>query len=1513
MKCLHFFALLILLSLNITLYSQNDKEFWFVAPDITHLHGDDPLIIRVTAFDKDAEVSVSMPANANFKKQTEKVSKNSQFSFVVKKTDVENLPVDKVNNKGLFIESTENVSVYYEVANQGNPDKFTLKGENALGKEFFVVSQDDYQNWPGYNGEANEKADIVATEDNTIVTIIPKVNVTGHKAGVPYTINLNKGQTYCIEYRDISHKASLAGTYIKADKNIAVTISDDSVNESSHPHDLIGDQMIPTSVIGYEYIAVKTSDQTNATQKVYVLATEDNTHIFIDGDNSKVASLNKGELKSFHITNHAIHIRGTKPIYAYQLCGLVNVHGNGTANELGSALLPTIECTGSSFVSFTRIFARLFWVQILAKEKDLNHFIMRDENNNVVDDISNLSWHKVAGTDSGDSDDTWYSAIIDLNITTGVPYTIQNTNGLFHLSVLDENDPSSGPGSVSYGYFSSYGRMKLQGPTQECVGNAIELSASAPMDTYHWHSEASNGAVISTDPTIQVTESGRYWLTAETQLGGCEITDSIDVDFMLPEVDLGDDVEVCPGETVTLTTQAGYQNYNWSNNATGNSTTVTTSVGSSETISVEVTDELGCMNSDDVLVEALPLPLITLDKTSVCAGQVVTNTSLAEKYEWEFEGRILNSDLTQNFIIPERSGDYTIRVWNAEGCMASQVFTITVNALPVIASLDQILCDGEAGTFTAPTGTGYTYLWHDGSTASSFVLSSPGNVSLTVIDNLGCEASGQGSLSWYAPSSIDLGEDREECAGVSLEIEEPNLYSNYQWSFIKEGTTNEVILPTPSPEHIYEIVNSGSDNNGNYIVNALDNNGCPVSDGVNVAFTNTPAPTITPDRNLCQGNTVELVASGGYDSYVWYKDGVDMNVSSNQNRVTSTGAGSYIVEATFAGCSKRTEVDVIEYANPSVTLVNDFNICDGSSVDIEVSNFTDGDAVFDYLVWSNGVRENDYNTASMRVNVAGDFSVTAYDKNGCSDTDQVTTSMVSPVNVDLGNDIPSCLGTSVTLTNPVSPVNSYKWFKVEATGDIEVADNSDYITNVAGTYLLKVEDINGCEAQDDIVLSSLPLPVLSLGDDVDFCGASYTIEVDDLYNAYEWNNDPLLNTHQLEVVTSGTNTLKVTDLNGCEASDDIDVTLNQLPVVTLDYTQACAGEDMYLSVNGSASNTYSWSTGESTTSIKVNPGTYWLDAINIEGCTTRVQERVNWFPVPKVSLGPDAIVCPMLSLEELDAGSGYASYLWHTGARTQVIYPTILDTVNMVTVRDGNGCSGFATKSVKHKAYEGPKLISDTTVCEFEIIELDAGPDFISYRWNDGDESQLKTVEEAGQYIVEVSDECYIHTDTANIVHYESPVIARLDTSIYAQVVVFAEGGRIPYTYSLNDGFPQNENVFKSLENGDYTVYVIDRNGCTAENAFSMNNAFDVEVPPFFTPNNDGINDRWEIDGIDRFPDSIIKIYDRYGKLLIKYKASAPGWDGRYLGQPVKTDDYWYVVELVEVKKALKGHFTLKR
>ena len=87
-----------------------------------------------------------------------------------------------------------------------------------------------------------------------------------------------------------------------------------------------------------------------------------------------------------------------------------------------------------------------------------------------------------------------------------------------------------------------------------------------------------------------------------------------------------------------------------------------------------------------------------------------------------------------------------------------------------------------------------------------------------------------------------------------------------------------------------------------------------------------------------------------------------------------------------------------------------------------------------------------------------------------------------------------------------------------------------------------------------------------------------------------------------------------------------------------------------------------------------------------------------------------------------------------------------------------------------------------------------------------------------------------------------------------------------------------------------------------------------IGAPKFFTPNGDGFNDFWNVKGVNANfnKNTIIYIYDRYGKLLKQIMPFSQGWDGTFIGQPLPSDDYWYTMKLEDGREA-KGHFSLKR
>ena len=150
-----------------------------------------------------------------------------------------------------------------------------------------------------------------------------------------------------------------------------------------------------------------------------------------------------------------------------------------------------------------------------------------------------------------------------------------------------------------------------------------------------------------------------------------------------------------------------------------------------------------------------------------------------------------------------------------------------------------------------------------------------------------------------------------------------------------------------------------------------------------------------------------------------------------------------------------------------------------------------------------------------------------------------------------------------------------------------------------------------------------------------------------------------------------------------------------------------------------------------------------------------------------------------------------------------------------------------------------------------------------------------------------------------------------------ADATINISAGTAPYNISLSDGTEATSNTseytFEGLAENTYIVTITDKNKCVNSNEFA------ISIPKltpdiFFSPNNDGVNDLWLIEGIETAPNAYIRIYDRYSKLLYKCKASDfKGWDGNYNGHGMVQDDYWYLISIPETEEQISGHFTLKR
>jgi len=135
------------------------------------------------------------------------------------------------------------------------------------------------------------------------------------------------------------------------------------------------------------------------------------------------------------------------------------------------------------------------------------------------------------------------------------------------------------------------------------------------------------------------------------------------------------------------------------------------------------------------------------------------------------------------------------------------------------------------------------------------------------------------------------------------------------------------------------------------------------------------------------------------------------------------------------------------------------------------------------------------------------------------------------------------------------------------------------------------------------------------------------------------------------------------------------------------------------------------------------------------------------------------------------------------------------------------------------------------------------------------------------------------------------------------------------YEYQLDNGSAQTTNLFTNVAPGLHTVTVTDPKGCGSVTA----QVTVVGFPKFFTPNGDGTNDFWHIEGIETLQEPVVHIFNRYGMFLKELNAQSAGWDGTFNGKDLPSTDYWFKLSYIDVQgerveaSYINNHFALRR
>ncbi|NNC51156.1 MAG: T9SS type B sorting domain-containing protein [Flaviramulus sp.] len=259
-------------------------------------------------------------------------------------------------------------------------------------------------------------------------------------------------------------------------------------------------------------------------------------------------------------------------------------------------------------------------------------------------------------------------------------------------------------------------------------------------------------------------------------------------------------------------------------------------------------------------------------------------------------------------------------------------------------------------------------------------------------------------------------------------------------------------------------------------------------------------------------------------------------------------------------------------------------------------------------------------------------------------------------------------------------------------------------------------------------------------------------------------------------------------------------------------------------------------------------------------------------------------------------------------------------------VQNGNNCVSISEVLINITPL--PILIGEETTyyClnnfpESKVLNaglINGSIDDYTYLWSNGDTTYETEINAAGIYTVTVSnaDGCSkqrtVKVENSNVANFDN--IEVLDATKNNVVTILVSGEGI-YEYGLidNDNIIyapyQESSVFENVKPGLYRITVRDiKNNCGEINT----QVSVIGFPKFFSPNNDGFNDTWQVYGVSEMfqHNSLIYIYNRYGKLLKQLSPLQDGWDGTFNGSKLPSDDYWFAVTLQD-GRIFKNHFTL--
>ena len=641
---------------------------------------------------------------------------------------------------------------------------------------------------------------------------------------------------------------------------------------------------------------------------------------------------------------------------------------------------------------------------------------------------------------------------------------------------------------------------------------------------------------------------GNGWVDS----GTFGVTGSIAIDVMLsngpdPVADFTvTDANVCPGGVISAngSSSTNVTNYFWYLTDEPFTTTIETSNTPSNNYTFPTAGDYAIYLFADgsCKTDGIYLPVTVNDP--ITASVSVINTTCGSNngkivisgeaggdgtYYYSLDG---NTYYTTSTFENLPSGTYTVYIATVgDNCEATYNVTVDPSSeFTATATGNASVCPGGSTTISATGGSNYE--WYDGSTLISSVASvtvtpsTQTQYSCLVTNILGCQTTVYSTVSVVptptAPTITPSG-STTICAGTTVDLTSSSPTNN-SWS---TGETSSTITVGVS---------------GTYSLSYLDPSGC-TSSTVQITIGVTPIINITTipiEPSSCGTATGSIEVSGTGSGDLNWTGTASGSVSgiTLPYTISNLAAGSYTIALTDGnGCISNSITEALSDptppTTPNITPSGPAVFCDGGQLTLE-SSYPAGNN------WSEGSSDQ-----SITVTTSGVYTVTYTDPSGCSATSAPFTVLVNPnpssPSITASGPITFCDGQTVLLTSS------------QGTGNVW-SDGSTSQNNpitVSGSYTVEYTDANGCSAiSDATVVTVNPLPNVNGGSDQSICEGDEVILSGSGALSFTWDNG-VLDGVPFTPTATATYTGTGLDANGCSNSDQVTVTVNALPTITM--------------------------------------------------------------------------------------------------------------------------------------------------------------------------------------------------------------------------------------------------------------------------------------------------------------------------------------------------------------------------